>query len=73
MDMKRTRQELVNAVQLRCPFCGRLGAVPVDLGGGEHQTYVEECPTCCHPRVVHVERAEAPDEEPHVWLEREDD
>jgi hypothetical protein len=70
--MKPTREELVDAVQLRCPFCGRLGSVPIDFGGGEHQTYVEECPTCCHPRVVHVERSEEPGAEPRVWLERDD-
>ncbi len=70
--MKPTREELKDAVKLRCPFCGRLGAVPVDIGGGEHQTYVEECPTCCHPLVVHIERAEEPGIEPRVWLERED-
>ncbi len=70
--MRRAREKLLDTVQLRCPVCGRLGPVPVDLGGGEHQTYVEDCPTCCHPRVVHVERPEQPGAEPRVWLERDD-
>jgi Cysteine-rich CPXCG len=64
------RRKLSGAVQLPCPFCGELGDIPVDEGGGEHQSYVEDCPVCCKPRLVHVEPGE--DGEVHVWLERDD-
>jgi hypothetical protein len=53
-----------------CPFCGEPEDIHVDTGGAERQTYVEDCPVCCRPRVVHVE----PDDETgelRVWLERE--
>jgi hypothetical protein len=53
-----------------CPFCGEPEDIYVDAGGAQRQTYVEDCPVCCRPRVVHVE----PDEETgevRVWLERE--
>ena len=29
--------------------------IPVDLSAGESQEYVEDCPVCCRPNVIHVE------------------
>ena len=52
-----------------CPFCGEEDELFVDPGGGEHQSYTEDCAVCCRPRVVHVEPGDAPGE-PLVWLER---
>ncbi|MGE5783297.1 MAG: CPXCG motif-containing cysteine-rich protein [Myxococcales bacterium] len=43
----------------------------IDLGGGERQTYIEDCVVCCHPCVVHVEPADEPGEL-QVWLERDE-
>ncbi|HEX2669703.1 MAG TPA: CPXCG motif-containing cysteine-rich protein [Polyangiaceae bacterium] len=54
-----------------CPFCGESEELYVDLGGGEQQTYTEDCAVCCRPRVVHVEPGEFPGEV-SVWLEREE-
>jgi len=54
-----------------CPFCGEAEELYVDLGGGEQQTYTEDCAVCCRPRVVHVEAGEFPGEV-SVWLEREE-
>jgi hypothetical protein len=35
-----------------CPHCGtQVGSLP-DLGGGERQTYIEDCPTCCRPNRI---------------------
>ncbi|HEX6275328.1 MAG TPA: CPXCG motif-containing cysteine-rich protein [Polyangiaceae bacterium] len=54
---------------VECPFCGQSDELYVDPGGGEEQTYTEDCAVCCRPRVVHVE----PGEEPgslRVWVER---
>jgi hypothetical protein len=38
-----------------CPFCGSLDHITVDASGGASQTFVEDCASCCHPRVVYVE------------------
>ncbi len=45
--------------------------VTIDEGGGEHQTYVEDCAVCCKPRVVHIEACDRASGAPNVWLERE--
>ena len=47
---------------LLCPHCGEpLDAWP-DLGGGEHQSYVEDCAVCCRPILFHVHWSEAASE-----------
>jgi hypothetical protein len=38
-----------------CPTCGEQIVIPLDLSGGLEQKYVEDCPVCCNPNVVHVE------------------
>lgn len=53
-----------------CPFCGQTTEVSVDVMGGRHQSYVEDCIVCCRPSLVHVE-ADA-DGDPSLWLERAD-
>ena len=65
------RRAMNEVVELPCPFCGEMGMVSIDEGGGESQTYVEDCAVCCKPRVVRFE--EMPDSKrgPKVWLERE--
>lgn len=68
----KNREGLTETVELACPFCGEIDLVAVDEGGGEHQTYVEDCPVCCKPRVVHVESMHASRKGPRVWLERDD-
>jgi Cysteine-rich CPXCG len=62
------RRALSSSAELPCPFCGEVTSVPIDEGGGEHQIYVEDCPTCCKPRVVHVGTADSGELE--VWCER---
>ncbi|MDX1564590.1 MAG: CPXCG motif-containing cysteine-rich protein [Phycisphaeraceae bacterium] len=37
-----------------CDECGEQIVVPVDLSAGTEQEYVEDCPVCCHPNVLHV-------------------
>lgn len=37
-----------------CPSCGERIVVPIDVAGGLAQEYVEDCPVCCSPNVVHV-------------------
>jgi hypothetical protein len=38
-----------------CDACGEEIVIPVDLSAGESQQYVEDCPVCCRPNVIHVE------------------
>lgn len=54
-----------------CDSCGEEIVVPVDLSGGDDQTYVEDCPVCCNPNVIHV--SVDPDGEVRVWAEPEQD
>jgi transcription elongation factor Elf1 len=51
-----------------CESCGEEIVVPVDVSAGESQEYVEDCPVCCCPNVIHVELDGG---EPRVWAERE--
>ncbi len=52
-----------------CDSCGEEIAVPIDLSAGPSQEYVEDCPVCCRPNVIHIEIG--PDGEVGVWAERE--
>ena len=52
-----------------CPTCGESIVIPLDRTGGDEQHYVEDCPVCCHPNVIHVEFFD--DETPRVWAESE--
>lgn len=38
-----------------CPYCGEEVEITVDPGGGSSQAYVEDCPVCCSPWMVHVQ------------------
>lgn len=51
-----------------CDACGEEIVVPVDLSEGESQTYVEDCPVCCRPNVIHVEIDEG---SVRIWSEPE--
>jgi hypothetical protein len=52
-----------------CDSCGEEIVVPIDLSAGKMQDYVEDCPVCCRPHVIHIELAA--DAEPRVWAEPE--
>lgn len=38
-----------------CDSCGEEIVVPIDVSAGSRQSYVEDCPVCCNPNVIHVE------------------
>jgi hypothetical protein len=38
-----------------CEACGEEIVIPLDLSAGESQEYVEDCPVCCRPNVIHIE------------------
>jgi len=52
-----------------CDACGEEIVVPIDLSAGSSQQYVEDCPVCCRPSVIHIEVDE--DDEVRVWAEPE--
>ena len=52
-----------------CDACGEEIVIPVDLSAGSSQRYVEDCPVCCRPNLIHVEVGE--DSDVRVWAEAE--
>jgi hypothetical protein len=54
-----------------CDSCEEEIVIPLDLSAGPSQQYVEDCPVCCRPNLIHVEIDE--DGEAMVWSEREQD
>lgn len=34
--------------------CGELIVIPIDISAGVSRRYVEGCPICCHPQLIHV-------------------
>lgn len=46
---------LESFVDVACPYCGKVSQIAIDEGGGEHQTFVEDCEVCCRPRVVQLD------------------
>ncbi len=45
-------------IEVECPYCGEWFTIFVDPGGGEEQSYVEDCPVCCHPFTVNARQEE---------------
>jgi cysteine-rich CPXCG protein len=35
-----------------CAFCGEENDVFVDPGGGDRQTFTEDCAVCCRPNLI---------------------
>ena len=54
-----------------CDSCGEQIEIPIDLSAGSEQEYVEDCPVCCNPNVIHVELDDAGN--PSAWAEPEQD
>lgn len=54
-----------------CDSCGEQIEIPVDVSAGSRQSYVEDCPVCCNPNVIHVTLDAAG--VPSVWAEAEQD
>lgn len=53
-----------------CDNCGEDIVIPLDPAAGSSQSYIEDCPVCCHPSVIHVDWEE---DGPRVWVEPEQD
>jgi hypothetical protein len=39
-------------VTYHCAFCGEENDVFVDVSGGSHQTFTEDCAVCCRPNLI---------------------
>jgi hypothetical protein len=63
------RRALNNEASYPCDSCGEEIVVPIDLSAGAEQEYVEDCPVCCCPNIIHVEIDE--NAEVRVWADRE--
>lgn len=40
------------AAQVQCPYCGEEIELFIDEGGGQEQSYIEDCQVCCRPLQV---------------------
>ncbi len=38
-----------------CSSCGEEIVVPIDVSAGGSQEYIEDCPVCCRPNLIHIE------------------
>ena len=52
-----------------CDACGEEIVIPLDFSEGSSQQYVEDCPVCCRPNLIHVEIEG--DGAARVWAEPE--
>ncbi len=52
-----------------CDACGEEIVITLDLSAGDSQDYVEDCPVCCRPNLVHVDIDQ--DGQVRVWAEPE--
>lgn len=58
-------------VSYTCDSCGEEIVIPVDISAGSHQDYVEDCPVCCNPNLIHLDVDE--EGQARVWIEAEQD
>jgi transcription elongation factor Elf1 len=65
-DRSRTLRE---QAAYDCDWCHEQIVVPLDVSAGATQEYVEDCPVCCRPNVIHVEVDD--DGVPRIWATRE--
>ena len=52
-----------------CDACGEEIVISLDVSAGSNQEYIEDCPVCCHPNVIHVDIDE--DGDVRIWAESE--
>lgn len=68
---KKARREAQPETTYTCQSCGEEIVIPFDVSEGTEQEFVEDCPVCCHPHVIHVDQFE--DGEIRAWAESEAD
>jgi len=52
---KANRRSVPDEASYVCDACGEEIVVPIDASAGSEQQFVEDCPVCCHPNVIHIE------------------
>jgi Cysteine-rich CPXCG len=67
---KKKRRRALDEGSYVCPTCGEQIVIPLDSSGGAEQQYVEDCPVCCNPNVIHLEFF-GEGEPARVWAEAE--
>ena len=45
---------MTDSISQNCPYCGELVELDIDEGGGNRQTFAQDCPVCCRPWEVEV-------------------
>lgn len=45
---------VIEDVEVQCPYCGEVFAVAIETTQGNHTT-TEDCAVCCHPIALRVE------------------
>jgi hypothetical protein len=56
-DDSSSMEEIVTwdtEAEVVCPYCGAVVTIGLDPGGGNEQTYVEDCQVCCQPWQIHL-------------------
>ena len=43
-----------SGARIRCPYCGVVNEISLDLGSGRSQDYVEDCEVCCRPWLIRL-------------------
>lgn len=56
-----------------CAFCGATNAITVERLGTRHQSYTEDCQTCCRPNRLTIEVEDEENGEVRVDAERDSD
>lgn len=64
MKRRRKRRDPTAEASYVCDVCGEEIVIPIDPAAGESQEFIEDCPVCCHPQVIHVELDE---HGPRAW------
>ena len=57
-------------VTIQCPHCWEQIQIFVDPSVPV-QEYIEDCPVCCSPNLIHVDVSD--EDDPRVWAQREQD
>lgn len=65
---REIEEEVNDEASYVCDACGEEIVIPVDPSAGSHQDFVEDCPVCCRPNVIHVDFL---DDGVRVWSESE--
>ena len=66
---RRKRDHVFDEGTYICDACGEEIVIPLDASAGASQEYVEDCPVCCRPNVIHVEVDD--DGDGRVWAAKE--